>query len=417
MMNLPAPSSPPSRSLLMYSHDGFGLGHLKRNFAIANKMVTDFPEWNALLLMGHSSVPFHPIPNGIDFVKLPSIIKIEDETWQPRSLSMNLEEFKAFRSSTIQHVAKHYKPNVFLVDYLPKGVWGELVPTLRELKTQSPETKIILGLRDIIDDPEKTKIRWQKGGYYEIIQEYYDHVLIYGTPEIFDTAREYGLQGDLLKKVSYCGYLCKGDPSKSAAAIRQELGIEDETFILVTAGGGGDAYPMMQLCMDTLNTLQTKQPILGVLITGPLMEPALVHHLEKEASKTGIRVLRSSHEILNYMHAADILITMASYNTMMEAVKLGKRTLVIPREGPSAEQKMRAKIFSEKGFISALPAAQYLTASALEAEILSAIQAPPFSRGLKMDGLQEACRRLMGDDSTYLPHPYFSDASTMEILH
>jgi predicted glycosyltransferase len=381
-------------SILMYSHDGFGLGHLKRNFTIAKKTVSTFPHCKALLLMGHTTVPFHPIPKGIDFIKLPSIIKVNDEVWQPRTLPMDPDQFKNFRSSLIRHVAEHYKPDILLVDYVPKGVWGELMPTLQFLKSSMKETKIILGLRDIIDEPELTKQRWEKGNTYDVIREYYDKILIYGCPRVYDTAQKYGLVGDISRKVNYCGYLCKGEPNKSPQNIRKEIGVTKKYLVVITAGGGGDAYPMMTLCMDALEVLKDKLSIDALFITGPLMKPEYISALEQRAEIIPAKVLTTSYGILDYMNAADLLITMGSYNTMMEAVKLRRPTLVIPRQGPSAEQKIRAKLFSDFGFVEGLPDTSTLEKNELAQRIIKSIGTNPPELSLNMEGLNEAVRHI-----------------------
>lgn len=390
-MNLTT-SSTSLNSILMYSHDGFGLGHLKRNFNIAKKAVQTFPNTQALLIMGHPSVPFFPIPEGIDFVKLPSIIKVNDEQWRARRLRMSSEYLKEMRSALIKNVAEYFQPKVFLVDYVPKGVWNELLPTLEFLKKSG--TKILLGLRDIIDDPEVTRKRWKSGNTYEIIQKYYDHILIYGSPYIFDTARHYFLDGDLGEKVIYCGYLCSEEPYKDPIQTRRELGINKKKFIVITAGGGGDAYPMMKLSLEALALLKEKKmedewDIL--LVTGPLMDGEKRAILEKEAYALNAKVLGTYEMISCLMNAADLLITMGSYNTMMEAVRFGRPTLVIPREGPSAEQQIRARIFSDLGYVHAVKPSLFLKKEELATAIEKAcvgFSAPSFP--LEMRGLSQA---------------------------
>lgn len=341
-------------SILMYSHDGFGLGHLKRNFNIAKKLVQDFPNCHALLLMGHTSIPFHPIPYGIDFLKLPSIVKVNNEQWTPRALPMDPERFKEFRSTLIRNTAEYFAPDLLIVDYVPKGVWGELMPTLEYLKKCSKKTKIVLGLRDIIDDPEKTRQRWTSGHAFEVIKEYYDQVLIYGSQEIYDTAKQYGFDRELLDKTVYCGYLCSGDDYKPRKRIRDELRLKHQYLVVVTAGGGGDAFQMMKQSMDALEVLQKKVSVEGLFITGPLMKPEDIQYLETRAEELQAKVITSADGILSYMNAADLLVTMGSYNTMMEAVRLGRPTIVIPREGPSVEQSMRAEIFDAYGLVRAV---------------------------------------------------------------
>ncbi|NGX41844.1 MAG: UDP-N-acetylglucosamine--N-acetylmuramyl-(pentapeptide) pyrophosphoryl-undecaprenol N-acetylglucosamine transferase [Chlamydiae bacterium] len=382
-----------SPSILMYSHDGFGLGHLKRNFNIAKQTVQEIPGSKALLIMGHTSIPFHPIPYGIDFVKLPSIIKMNHESWQPRSLPMESGKFKELRASLIKNVAEHFRPDIFVVDYVPKGVWGELVPTLQFLKESNPKTKIVLGLRDVIDDPATTRQRWEKGHTYDVIRQYYDKIFIYGSPEIYDTAYHYGLTGDLEEKISYCGYLCSEEPFKSRERVRQELRLQHDHLVVITAGGGGDAYEMMRSCMEALKILQKEVSVEAIFIAGPFMILEERQALEVQAEGLPVKVYTSTDGLLNYMNAADLLITMGSYNTMMEAVRLRRPTLVIPREGPSAEQKIRARIFSELGLIKTVDSPS-ITPPTLAKAMLKTLSHKPSQFLLNMNGLSNAVHQL-----------------------
>ena len=54
---------------------------------------------------------------------------------------------------------------------------------------------------------------------------------------------------------------------------------------------------------------------------------------------------------LSYMNAADLVVTMAGYNSLYQLIRLRKRGLVIPRSGPSAEQQTRARLFAERGLV------------------------------------------------------------------
>jgi predicted glycosyltransferase len=54
---------------------------------------------------------------------------------------------------------------------------------------------------------------------------------------------------------------------------------------------------------------------------------------------------------LSYIEAADLVVGMAGYNTTMEILRSGRRTILIPRAGPSAEQRMRTRLFAARGWI------------------------------------------------------------------
>jgi predicted glycosyltransferase len=352
-MNLLKPDRDPV-GVMAYSHDGFGLGHLRRNTNIATRFVQDKPGSNVLLLVGCPPGTFFASPAGVDLIKIPSIVKVAAEVYRPLSLSISVEKMKMLRASMIQTAAEIFKPHLLLVDHVPTGVWAELLPTLRMLREREDPPQIILGMRDIVDAPDVVRQLWKRENIYEAIASYYDEILIYGCQSMFDTASEYGLDVEFPGKISYCGYVCSEEPYKAREEMRAELGVAKEKLVVVTAGGGGDAYPILQTCIDAFHVLGKDPPCEAIFIAGPLMDPAQKEHLKQHAHGTRVRVLNHVQGNLSYMNAADLVITMGGYNTLCEVLRLKKKSLVIPRCGPRAEQIMRARLFAERQLIDVI---------------------------------------------------------------
>src|SRR5438874_12566441 len=68
-----------STCVMTYSHDGFGLGHLRRNTTIASVLARQVPDSSVLMLIGCPSGAVFKLPTGVDFIKLPSVIKRNTE--------------------------------------------------------------------------------------------------------------------------------------------------------------------------------------------------------------------------------------------------------------------------------------------------------------------------------------------------
>ena len=341
-------------SIMTYSHDGYGLGHLRRNSTIAASLVRQMPDASVLMLVGCPVGAFFELPPGVDFIKVPSIIKVAAGTYQPLGIRVSSDKMKMIRAATIAAAAEALQPDVFLVDHVPAGVWGELLPTLQMLKSRKDPPRIVLGIRDIIDSPDVVRDLWHREGTFKAIHSYYDEVFIYGCADIFDAAAEYGLRDEVQKNITYCGYVCSHKPHKTKNQMRRDLGVTKDKLVLVTAGGGHDGYPMMQACMDAFRLLGKDRAFEVILVVGPLMEHALKNSLRRQGAELNVRVLSHVHESLGYLEAADLVITMAGYNSICEILSLKKSALVIPREGPRAEQKMRSRLFAERGLVDVL---------------------------------------------------------------
>jgi len=404
---MPDPELDPP-SVMTYSHDGYGLGHLRRNSTIAASLVRQMPDASVLMLVGCPVGAFFELPLGVDFIKVPSIIKVGAGTYQPLGLRVSADKVKIVRASTIAAAADSLQPDALLVDHVPTGVWGELLPTLHMLKARKNPPHIILGIRDIIDSPDLVRAQWHREGTFKAISRYYDEVFIYGSEDVFDAAAAYGLRDEVQKKVTYTGYVCSNKPHKNKSRMRHDLGVTKDQLVLVTAGGGHDGYPMMQACMDACRFLGTERPFEVMFIAGPLMEHSLKQSLRRQGAELNIRVMSHVHESLGYLEAADLVITMAGYNSMCEILNLKKRALVIPREGPRAEQKMRSRIFADRGLVDVLYPHE-LSPAKIAGRIVANLEQPDFDllndSLIDTDGASYVARLIGERTRQRLKHP------------
>ncbi|HEY6333199.1 MAG TPA: hypothetical protein VI756_28000, partial [Blastocatellia bacterium] len=88
-------------SILAYTPDGLGLGHLRRNTSIAIRFARETRSGNALVIGAWPSVVPVQCSPGVDFIKLPSLHKSSDQTWHSRSLRLGLQRLLSARSSMI----------------------------------------------------------------------------------------------------------------------------------------------------------------------------------------------------------------------------------------------------------------------------------------------------------------------------
>jgi predicted glycosyltransferase/nucleoside-diphosphate-sugar epimerase len=358
--------------LLIYTQDGLGLGHLRRASSLASRFLKGTRGGSVLTV---SDSPFgtmlRDVPNH-DFLKLPSIVKAGPGDWHPLALPLPFHELQHLRSRLILETATVYQPDVLLVDHMPHGAMGELTPTLQALHGTS--TRIILGLRDIIDQPEVVKRRWRDEGAFDALARYYDQVLVYGSRDVFDIAAECDWPAELAKLVRYCGYVCTPDRPDHPKRVRAKcLGpMPSGRLIVAMAGGGADGYPLMSTLLDALPEICATQPSVAVLVTGPFMPEAERQDLKGRAEKLPVRVRTVVRDPLSYVAAADLVVAMAGYNTTVELMSIGTRTLLVPRRGPSCEQRMRAQRFAERGWVNQLDPDE-LRADRLAVSVLAAL--------------------------------------------
>jgi predicted glycosyltransferase len=340
--------------IAIYSQDGFGLGHMQRTTSIAWEIYRLRSEASILTFSDSQLGQFFPISPHHDYVKLPSIAKDSPGNWSATHLRMSFSEILKLRQDLIRNVLLNYAPDIFLVDHMPHGAMGELLPALEAMESAGIRTQNVLGLRDILDGPEVTINRWQVEGAYDVIERFYARILVFGMQDVYDIAERYQLPESAAKKVFYCGYVANLDHERNAYNIRARYlaGQSAETrLVVVMAGGGADGYPMMSTLIDALPKVLEDQPCIMAVITGPFMPVELIADLERRAGRLPIQMLEAVTDSTSYISAADLVIAMAGYNTSVEILRTKTPAILIPRSGPSAEQRTRAKLFSEKHWV------------------------------------------------------------------
>ena len=341
------------RRLLIYTQDGLGLGHLRRASSLASEFLAGDDAGSVLTI---SDSPLGSLIRDVahhDYLKLPSIVKTGPGDWHPHALPMTIREVLRLRSRLILNAATAFRPDVLLVDHMPHGALGELMPTLDALR-DSP-TRMVLGVRDIIDDPAVVQRRWHSEGAYEALATYYDQVLVYGSSDVFDLPNAYAWPDELMRMVRFCGYVCTPAPVVRRRLAAPRLGLEPRgSMVVAMAGGGADAHALMSALVDAVPDICAAHPCTFVVVTGPFMPEADRRDLKRRAAGLPVRIRTMVGDPMRYVAAADLVVAMAGYNTTVEVLRVGTPALLVPRRGPSAEQRMRARAFAARGWVSQL---------------------------------------------------------------
>ncbi len=193
--------------ILLYSHDTFGLGNIRRTLLLAQNLIDQYSKASILIITGSPVIHAFRLPEGIDYIKLPSLDRVSAERYEPLLLANCADEIKQTREAIVENIVTGFAPDLLIVDKRAAGINGELLQALKGIRQKKLKTKIVLGLCDILDAPERTAKTLRENGSFETIEKYYDEVWIYGSREIFDTAREYNFPAGVAKKTQYCGYL------------------------------------------------------------------------------------------------------------------------------------------------------------------------------------------------------------------
>jgi len=347
-------ASPTTYNILMYSHDTYGLGHLRRTMAIAEHLRQRGV--NILILTGSPLAGRYETPEGVDYVRIPGMIKKTNEEYLPLSIKINARHALNIRRNIIVATAKAFQPHLFIVDKAPMGLRREVIPTLKWLKRRLPRTRTILGLRDIMDDAVSTSREWREKGVYEVLDQYYSEIWVYGNQDLYDPVVEYDIPDGISRKMVFTGYIPRHVPTAQAMARtrREERLLPEEKLVVVTTGGGGDGYPLMDAYLSMLE--EGGAPAHRVIfVSGPFMPKPEREAVSRRAGRLKARFYHFYRRMETLMGLADVVVTMGGYNTTCEILSQGKPCLVVPREVPRLEQRIRAEVMSGRGLIEYLP--------------------------------------------------------------
>jgi len=334
------------RRVVLYSHDTLGLGHVRRNLAIAGAFVRGEPRPDILLISGVPAARAFALPPGVDCITLPGIAKSADGSYRPRSLSVPLEELVDLRAQTIRAAVAAFRPDLLVVDKVPLGAFGELLPTLRTLAVHG-RTRTVLGLRDVLDRPKQARREWAADGGNDAVERYYDAVWVYGDPRVVDPVSDYGLPASVADKVTFTGYLAPNAPVPGPSA----LGL-DKPYALCLVGGGQDGAHLAEtfVCADL------PAHTAGVVVAGPYLPADARHRLHQLAAARAAdrHAIDFVDEPLPLIAGASSVVAMGGYNTTVELLGLHKRTLLVPRVRPRGEQLVRAARLARLGVVDLL---------------------------------------------------------------
>jgi len=375
--------------VLMYSHDSFGLGHLRRCRAIAHALVAHHKKLNVLILSGSPIIGRFSFRARVDFVRVPGVIKLRNGDYTSLNLDVNIEHTLALRASIIQHTAQVFKPDLFLVDKEPLGLLGEAETTLRMLRRRG-RCRLVLGLRDIMDEPQVLAKEWQRKRVMPALERLYDHIWVYGLPQLYDPIRAYGFPADVEAKTVFTGYLPRTPqpdvplPHGAADAVQQG------PCVLVTAGGGGDGVELVDATLAAYERFDGRLPWPAVIVYGPFLPAQQRAAFERRAARLPRVTTLIFHEHLeNLIAKAAGVVCLGGYNTFCEVLSLNKRSLIVPRVTPRAEQLLRAEAAQRLGLAHMLHPERLTPETLAEALVQLRDQPPPASHRLPglFDGL------------------------------
>lgn len=336
--------------VLLYSHDTFGLGHLRRSRAIANALVQRWPEASVLIISGSPVIGNFEFLPGVDYVRIPGVTKLSNGNYRSLHLNLSLEEVVSLRQSIILQTLRTFRPNLMVVDKEPTGFHGEMIPALEQASADG--CRLVLGIRDVLDEASLLVPEWQRKGATDALINYYDEVWVYGLQDIYEPLASLELPDEVKQRITYTGYLRRDMPQERVS--RSYPRISRQPFTLVTTGGGGDGEDLIDWVISAYEA-KPEMNLSSLVVFGPFINRERQHgFLERIARLPRIEAILFDTKLELLMQRATAIVAMGGYNTFCEILSFDKKALIVPRTKPRLEQHIRAVEAERLGLVCRL---------------------------------------------------------------
>lgn len=352
-----------SFSALFHVNHLWGIGHFTRTASIANAVIAR--GGRATVISGNTPVSGRLDP-AVTLVTLPAI-RAADTTYARLVTTEGWpvpDDYWPRRAALIDEAIKTAAPDVVVTETFPFGrrkLAREILPLIETAKARG--AKIVASIRDLPTPPSDAKRLDECAAR---LAQHYDAVLVHGDPEI--TPLNDVWPGEIPAPSRLTGYV---------AAATEPAPQDDRRGVIVSAGGGGDAAPLLHAAFAAWRDgLLADEP--WTFITGQHAPWGLYEAIADSAPRNlGAEVLHSAPDLPARIARSRLSISRGGYNTMVETIATGTRAVIVPfAPAGEPEQAARAAAFATRGLIAHLPEPD-LTPTALAAAIRAALARPP----------------------------------------
>lgn len=379
------------KKILFYCQYLAGMGHLVRSREIVHSLLEDF---QVCWVIGGEPIADFALPDLAEVVYLPPLREAEGEL---RAIDQSLEEVKASRVQTLLETFDQFQPDCVMTECFPFSKFKmsfELLPLLERAK--SAEATIVCSLRDLIMT-QKMSSQGQVRKVlrvHEQIRQYYDLVLIHGDRTLQSLEDCFPTAGKLDCELYYTGFVAQNPTSSKLASTAS---LEPQTpAIVASVGGGRDGYPLLKAVMDSAPILAASSPHQIYAFAGPFMPDSEFEALSAIAqSQSNVTFQRFTPDLLHYLSHADLSVSLAGYNTTMDVLRTGVRSLMVPSPSKDQvdEQRRRAALLDQQGIVTLLTPEQFTPEDLAQAMIQQLSRPLPIHR-INLDGAMNAAKRL-----------------------
>ncbi|WP_112663153.1 glycosyltransferase [Microvirga flavescens] len=358
-----------------------GAGHLTRAAALARAFAAHGHD--TTLVSG--GMPSTLIPReGVTFVQLPPVRTkgadfrtLLDEEGRPVG-----EERIAARKALLLETLHSAKPDCVITELFPFGrrvLAGEFLTILEEARAMKPRPLIASSIRDILVAPAKPD---KLAEFQERLARFYDAVLVHGDESLISLDASWPVDDTLHPLLRYTGYV---DDGGEVAAGAQRHGI------IVSGGSSAASLPLYRAAVEAAKSIADRP---WRILIGHGLDETTFNDIRASAPPH-VSVERARPDFRALLAGAEISVSQAGYNTVVDILRTGPSPVFVPFEaGHETEQRLRAEQLKERGQAE-IVSEDDLTPQTLATAIRSVLQkAKVAPLTVALDGARESVAQI-----------------------
>jgi len=369
-----------AKRVMFYCQHVLGMGHLVRSAEIARALARDF---SVLFVTGGEIPEGFRFPENVEtFELIPLKTSPDFSDLQLCDFSWDLYETKAIRRELLLHAFDKFQPDILITELFPFGrkqFSFELLPLLERARNRAGKTMIVSSIRDILVNRKDQAPYEQR--VCEIVNSFYDLVLVHGDERFQTLGETFSRVADLQCPVAYTGYVVQQSKAGTAECGAVPPEHSQKPTIVVSNGSGKclSGHLLLGSVLRAAPLLQKQIPHQLQVFAGPLIPECVYESLQEMAApSSNVTLARYTPDLPGMLRRAQLSISMAGYNTVMDVLTAGVRALVYPVTGNGdEEQSMRAQKLAAMGVLGVLDEDQFEPAR-LARKIEEALHSKPF---------------------------------------
>lgn len=372
--------------VLIYAHDGRGLGHVSRSVGIGLALRRLYPELSVLLVTGCATTAELIGDGSLDWIKLPSYktnVAAGKSSGVKGDSNIDDKLLGEFRARNLRDIMDAYKPKVFLADHTPQGKHKELLPA----HTVSPETVRVLGIRAVVGEVGKV---WSEFSA-DVFAGTYSDILWYGDSSISGAGELERLAGHYGVKPYEAGYVSR--LSELLILSKEPHGGDKLAGVISVPWSGEGTSVLLDKLKQALDGINTHYGNWKIYMN--LRESGAAKAADNFSGLDHVAVEQVGPQFIRDLCNARSAIIYGGYNSLTDVMVCVVPAVVLLRGMKDGEQEKHAALLARNSSaIQSVFSDQSVTVEELRESLVKCLDVDMDKFSIKLNGAENAARYL-----------------------